>query len=170
MLIKDKMPKRRKLLVGIFVIVFLLCFGIKLALSWTGISGFAGINTPADNSTVSKYTSVFGWCYETLSDIDYYAVYAAKNTLKDGTLSDTDYQCRIRLIKQEDFNRIEKFNQRLTPRGILKDYTSGDSVVIWINAKRISGELLYTDTAVIGLTGAGDETVPDSCINVFSIK
>ena len=138
--------------------------------AWTGVSGFAGINTPADNSTVSKYTGVFGWCYETSSDIDYYIIYATKNRLKDGTMSDTDYQNRVQLMKQEDFNRINKFNQRLTPNSAFKDFASGDSVFVWIQAKRISGELLYPDTAVIHLGEHGDATVPDSCINECSIQ
>jgi hypothetical protein len=142
---------------------------------------YVGINTPsptAHGATVARPFSVFGWCWNATRAIDYYEIWLIEDTNTDSAISQAEYDARVVVRRQEDFNVPDKTDQRLTSRYEVsaEELTPGNQYFLFIYAVDIDG-VPTCDTGIVGaepdgtgITVASPNVDADEVISYFRVE
>lgn len=144
----------RKLLTALSIL--LLTAGIVFA--WTGSDPIVEITYPdavADNSSVAIPFTPRGRCYNSINEMDYYELYLVEDTDTDTIIDQAEYDAKVKVIKQEDYN-FNYSNANLTPRyKIDSSYcTDGNKYFLVLYGMDINGDPSAT---LVDLVGQGPE-------------
>ncbi len=158
----------------------MLASGVGLLLAWPVTGSYVGLNFPdpmAHTQTVARPFSVFGWVWNESRAIDYYEIWLIHDANENEVVDQAEYDARVVVHRQPDFNVPNRTNQRLTRRGVInaENTTDGEKYFLFLYARDIDGNV-STDTDIVGAepdgTGlqVGENVNADEVITYFQIQ
>jgi hypothetical protein len=111
--------------------------GAGVLLAWPVTSSYVGLNSPdptAHAQTLARPFSVFGWTWNDSRAIDFYEIWLIHDANGNGVVDQAEYDGRVVIHRQPDFNVPNRENQRLTRRGAINagNTTNGEKYFLFL--------------------------------------